>query len=234
MLRVALTGGVGSGKTTAAAIFRELGCFVSQSDEVARGMMQPGEPVYDAIVRTFGAAVVQTGGALDRAALAKLAFVEGRVEELNSIVHPAVIAAQSAWVRLVGAQHAGAVAMIESALIFETRHGSAATDSAAADSAADAAPWRARFDRVVLVTAPEALRLQRFVDRYLARGNGSGQEEIAAAEADARARMRAQMPDEQKAVLSDVVIQNSGSLQDLRRGVSEVWHDLRREAAATA
>lgn len=226
MLRVALTGGVGSGKSTAAAIFRDLGCFVSQSDEVARAMMQPGEAVYQAIVHHFGPAVVQPDGALDRAALARIAFVEGRAEELNGIVHPAVIAAQAEWMRKTGETHPDAIAMVESALIFETRHGHAAGEGDA--------PWRRRFDCIVLVTAPESLRIQRYVDRYIARQGVSGSGERSSAQADARARMAAQMPDEQKAILSDVVIENSGSLEDLRAHVTRVYEQLRSMAAAAA
>ncbi len=221
MLRVALTGGMGSGKSTAAAMFRELGCFVSQSDEVARAMMQPGQAVYHSIVNTFGFAVVEPTGALDRAVLARIAFAEGRIKELNSIVHPAVIARQSEWMHSVGVQHPDAVAIVESALIFESRHGAAAGSTSS---------WRTRFDRVVLVTAPEQMRVGRSVQRYLARAGASSSAEYAAAEVDARARMREQMPDEQKSKLADTVIANDGSLEDLRRRVVQVFQELRKEA----
>ncbi|WP_419805771.1 dephospho-CoA kinase [Terriglobus sp.] len=227
MLRVALTGGIGSGKSTAAAIFRELGCFVSQSDEIARAMMQPGEAVYRSIVQEFGPAAVQADGSLDRAALARLAFAEGRVEELNSIVHPAVIAWQAEWMRHVGGQHPAAVAMVESALVFETKHGEMRHGTAANEEP----PWRTRFDRIVLVTAPEQVRVQRYVDRYLAGAGASSTVGRVAAEADARARMRSQMPDEEKAALSDAVIANTGTLQDLHLRVTQIWQELRAEAA---
>lgn len=225
MLRVALTGGIGSGKTTAAHIFRELGCFVSQSDEVGRAMMQPGQPVYHRIVQRFGPGVVQPDGSLNRAALARIAFAEDRAEDLNSIVHPAVIAAQAEWMRQIGEQHPAAVAMVESALVFETKH---------AAEPGDSSPWRSRFDRIVLVTAPESLRITRFVDRYLARATGSIETERVAAEADARNRMRAQWTDERKAALSDAVIPNEGTLPELRQHVVETWQRLRDEAAHLA
>ncbi len=69
MLRVGLTGGLGSGKTTVAAIFRELGAQVMEADEVARAMMQPGEAVYREIVETFGPGVIRENGTLDRSKL---------------------------------------------------------------------------------------------------------------------------------------------------------------------
>src|SRR5579859_6829206 len=97
MLRVGLTGGLGSGKSTVAAALREMGAQVIEADELGRALMEPGQAVYDQIVRTFGPEVVGSDGRLDRPRLAKLAFEEGCLDELNAIVHPAVIAAQQQW-----------------------------------------------------------------------------------------------------------------------------------------
>lgn len=227
MLRVGLTGGLGSGKTTVAALLRELGCHVSDSDAVARRMMQPGEAVYREIVDRFGRGVVKEDGALDRVALARIAFHDGRVEELNSIVHPAVIAWQNAWMAEVEMRDPRAVAMVESALLLETRHGGAA----GASREAGGGSWRSRFDCIVLVTAPEELRIARHVARYLARETGSGQMERSAAEADARGRMRAQLPDDAKAALADHVIRNAGTLGDLRADVERLWPVLKESSA---
>ena len=101
MLRVGLTGGLGSGKSTAARMFAALGAHVLQSDTIGREMMEPGQAVYAAIVDHFGRGVVRPDSRLDRAALAKIAFDDGRVEELNAIVHPAVIARQAREVGVV-------------------------------------------------------------------------------------------------------------------------------------
>ncbi len=223
MLRVALTGGLSSGKTLVAGMFRELGCFVSQSDEVARGMMQPGEAVYADIVRVFGTGVVCGDGTLDRGALARLAFREGCLEKLNDLVHPAVIARQAAWMRGVEAAHPRGVAIIESALVFETRHGNVAGETGDAS-------WRTRFDRIVVVTASEEVRVQR----YVARVGASTHEARAAAEADAWARMRTQMPDAEKAALADFVICNEGLLEELHTEVERVWGQLQIEAEDSA
>src|SRR5271156_201207 len=97
MLRVGLTGSLGSGKSTAARLFAAHGAHVLQSDVIGRELMQPGQAVYAAIVERFGNAVVLPDRQLDRGALAKIAFTDGRVEELNAIVHPAVIARQAAF-----------------------------------------------------------------------------------------------------------------------------------------
>lgn len=221
MLRVALTGGIASGKTAAAAMLRDLGAFVSQSDEVGRAMMQPGQAVYDRIVQRFGAGVVRADGSLDRRELARLAFHKGRLQELNGIVHPAVIAAQAAWLRGVGVEHPAAVAVVESALVLETTFG----------AAADGTPWRARFDRVVLVTAPEEIRLERFVGRVL---SSEPLADRVTVEADARARFAAQMPEAEKRLLVDVVIENDGALDALRELVGRLYVQLHREAEDAA
>jgi len=76
MLRVGLTGGLGSGKTTVAAIFRSLGAQVMEADAVGRAMMQPGEAVYGEIVKAFGCTVVRADGTLDRRKLATIAFAD--------------------------------------------------------------------------------------------------------------------------------------------------------------
>ena len=83
MLRVGLTGSLGSGKSTVAAMLRELGAHVIEADELGRALMEPGQPVYSSIVEHFGQQVVSPDGQLNRARLAELAFREGRIEELE-------------------------------------------------------------------------------------------------------------------------------------------------------
>lgn len=244
MLRVALTGGAASGKSAAAAMFAEMGAFVSQSDEIARAMMQPGEAVFDRICEHFGSGVVGRDGTLDRRLLAKLAFEDGRVEELNAIVHAPVIAAQAAWMREMGWRYPDAVLVVESALIFETRHGGAAQGSLkqvdvaedAVDVAASggvmgddvvSAPWRTRFDRIVLVTAAEPLRVKRYVSRALLRDSTADRDAL---ERDARARFAMQMPEERKAMLSDFVLRNDGTPEQLREEVVTLFPILQGEA----
>src|ERR1035441_10567781 len=119
MLRVGLTGGLGSGKSTVAAILRALGAEVVEADELGRELMEPGQPVFAEIVRVFGPEVVGPDGRLNRARLAELAFKKSRLQELNAIVHPAVIAAERRWTDEVFARNRAAVAVIESALNFE-------------------------------------------------------------------------------------------------------------------
>jgi dephospho-CoA kinase len=149
MLRVGLTGGLGSGKTTVAQMLRQLGAEVIESDELGRALMEPGNAAFDEIVRVFGPEVVGADGRLNRPRLADLAFKANRVKELNAIVHPAVIEAQAEWMQQVFARDPAAVAVVVSALIFEVER-DAGDGSAAMAAYAD---LRSRIDRIVLVTA---------------------------------------------------------------------------------
>jgi dephospho-CoA kinase len=214
MPRVGLTGGLGSGKSTVGRMFAELGVPVIDADEVGRRLMQPGQPVFDEIVGRFGHEVVRPDGSLDRRALAELAFAGGRIEELNRIVHPAVIAAQEEWVRGICAADPGAIAMIESALVFEVGRSGTAPG------------WRDRFDRIILVTAPDEVKIRRFVERSL-RSPGAGDAETLAAEA--RRRIAAQIPDAEKAGLCDWVIDNAGEIETTRLAVQAIYRELREE-----
>jgi len=215
MLRVGLTGGLGSGKSTVAQMFAAHGVHVISADEVGRKLMQPGEAVYQRIVDHFGPEVVSSDGTLNRPLLADLAFRQGKLDELNRIVHPPVIVAQEAWIDDVFAQDLDAIAMIESALIFE------AGDSGSVPG------WRDRFDRVVLVIAPDEVKIQRFLDR-LSAGTQLEPERRTQLERDARARLAQQIPDSKKIPRSDYVIDNGGALEKTQQQVDEVFASLRQ------
>jgi dephospho-CoA kinase len=210
MLRVGLTGGLGSGKSTVAGIFGELGAAVISADQLGRQLMQPGEPVYAAIVQTFGQEVVLADGSLDRKALAELAFEHNRADALNHIVHPAVIAAEEEWMRGVFAADQKRVAIVESALIFEVEKWGTAPG------------WVQRFDKLILVTVPDEVKIERFISRLMGKETG----EIAMLTRDARARLAAQIPDQEKSGRCDYVIDNTGPLDETRRSVGEIYREL--------
>lgn len=218
MLRVGLTGGLGSGKSTVARMLAAHGAHVFSSDAMGRELMEPGQRVYAAIVEHFGAGVVLPDGRLDRPALGKIAFAEGRVEELNSIIHPAVIERQAELAREIFARDRGAIVVVESALIFETKYGETKYGEAAP---ASEERWHHRFDRLVLVTAPEEIQVARFVARSA--GPDMTPEQQAELEDEARRRLAQQIPDDQKAALCDYVLTNSGSLQELEWQVDQLW-----------
>ncbi len=205
MLRVGLTGGLGSGKSTVAGMFAELGAAVISADQLGRQLMQPGEPVYAAIVKTFGRGVVREDGSLDRKALAELAFQHNQADALNHIVHPAVVAAEEEWMRGVFAADPRRVAIVESALIFEVEKWGTAPG------------WVQRFDKLILVTVPDEVKIARFLARTVTRDG---------AQADARARIAAQIPDKEKAGRCDYVIDNTGSLEVTHARVKTIYQEL--------
>jgi dephospho-CoA kinase len=233
MLRVGLTGGLGSGKSTAAKMFAELGAHVFYADEIGRELMQPGQAVYAAIVERFGPGVVKADeadgtrcGTLDRAALSRIAFGDGRdgsgrIEELNAIVHPATIARQAELIAAVGAKDPDAVVVVESALIFETKHGGEGG-------------WQRRFDRIIFVQAPEEMKIARFVERTAGASTAGSRtlsiEERVAAEGEARRRLAKQVEGERNAARCDYVLTNGGTLEQLRMQVEAIWPALRDEA----
>jgi dephospho-CoA kinase len=220
MLRVGLTGGLGSGKSTVAAIFRSHGFHVLEADEIGRALMQPGQPVYREVLARFqqyedAPPLLLDDGRIDRSALARYVFSAGKLDELSRIVHPATVAEQQLRMAEIFRVDPRAIAVVESALIFE------------ADRAGTAPGLRQRFDKLVLVTAPEEVRLVR----YVARAAGDrllSCEERSAVKADGLRRMAMQMPDEEKIAACDFMIDNSGSLEALSGRVGEVAAELRK------
>ncbi len=212
MLKVGLTGGIASGKSVVGEMFIAQGACLVQADRIAHSLMQPGEPVYNEVVRHFGREILNPDGSVNRAKLAEVAFgpataPEGkrasRIEELNRIVHPVVIRSQDEWMQAMGMQDPRAVAIVEAALILEAGAGD-------------------RFDRLIVVTCTAEQRVARFAARQKI--------PLEAARNEVLRRMAAQLPDEEKIKVADHVIDNSGSLDQTRDQVRQVWQKLRAEA----
>jgi len=212
MLKVGLTGGIASGKSVVGEMFVALGARLVQADRIAHSLMQPGEAVYNEVVRHFGREILNRDLSVNRGKLAEVAFgpanvPEGqrasRIEELNRIVHPVVIRSQEEWMREMGRQDAHAIAMVEAALILE-------------------AGVAKRFDRLLVVTCSAEQRVARFAARQKI--------DLKAARKEVVRRMAAQLPDEEKIKAADYVIDNSGALSSTREQVGVVWLKLRAEA----
>jgi len=209
LLKVGLTGGIASGKSVVGEMFVALGVHLIQADTIAHELMQPGEAVYREVVQHFGEGILNPDGAVNRARLAEAAFSTSdanktsRIQELNQIVHPAVIRRQDEWMAAVGQRDPWAIAMVEAALILE----------------AGAAK---RFARLVVVTCRPEQRIQRWAARV-----GVNEE---TARREVGRRIAAQLPDEEKIKAADYVIDNSGSLDETRKQVSRIYPELKREA----
>jgi len=221
MIRIGLTGGLGSGKSTVAAMLRALGAEVVEADELGRELMEPGQSVFAEIVRVFGPEVVHPKGRLNRVRLAEMAFQGMRLKELNAIVHPAVITAEQTWTEQVFRRNPAAVAVIESALIFEVERDARARG----EQESVLADWRRRMDRVIVVTAPDELKIARYAARVCPTGEGR-----AIAEAQARLRLAHQIPDAVKAARADYVLDNAGDQAALRAQVEALWPRLQAES----
>jgi dephospho-CoA kinase len=204
MLKVGLTGGIASGKSVVAEMFAALGADVIQADQIAHQLMQPGESVYQDVVKHFGAAILNSDGTVNRSRLAEAAFGSrgtrpSRIEELNQIVHPAVLQEQERWMEEVGRRDPKAVAMVEAALILE----------------ADATR---QFDRLIVVSCRPEQRIQRWANRLKVSEQ--------TAQAEVTRRMAAQLPDAEKLKAADYVIDNSGSLEATRAQVESRFAEL--------
>lgn len=210
MLTVGLTGGIASGKSVVGEMFVVLGAQLIQADHIAHQLMQPGQAVYKEVVGRFGVEILNPDGTVNRGRLAEAAFgspVGGtkeakhpRIQELNQIVHPAVIRRQEAWMEEVGARNPQAIAIVEAALILEAGVGK-------------------HFDRIVVVTCRSEQRVRRWAQRM------NVDEETARQEVSRR--MAAQLPDEEKIKAADYVVANSGSFDETRKQVVEIYSKLK-------
>jgi dephospho-CoA kinase len=198
VVRVGLTGGVASGKSTVAEMLVRRGAHFLQADSLAHQLYAPGTAVHDEVVRRFGREILSENGTINRAKLANLVFPD-RVTELNAIVHPAVIRAQTQWMDEIERKDPDGIAVVEAALIIEA----GATED---------------FDKIIVVTCD----FERKVEHYAGRAGIS----LDAARKEVARRSAAQLSDEDKVRHADYVIDNSGSLEETERQVQKIWSEL--------
>jgi dephospho-CoA kinase len=177
MLKVGLSGNIGSGKSVVSKIFETLKIPVYRSDEEAKLILDKPE-IIQQLVQTFTSAILDPGGKVERKKLASIVFNDSeKLSLLNGIIHPAVLADFSSWVAM---QKNVPYVVMESAILFETG-------------------YNKFFDKIIVVTAPKEIRIQRVIMRDLA-----SREEV-------EARIHNQMDDEIKKQKSDYVINNDGN-----------------------
>lgn len=199
-VRVGLTGGIASGKSTVSTILRELGAVVIDADALAREVVERGTPGLAAVVAEFGDGLLTPEGDLDRAAMGALVFAdESARKRLEAIVHPLVF---ERIVDLETHAPAGAVVVHDIPLL--------------AESGRAAGPDRGGFDAVVVVDAPQDVQVDRMV-----RDRGWTEEE-------ALSRIAAQAIPEDRRAIATYLIENTGTLEDLRREVEAVYTELEK------
>ncbi len=205
MLRVGLTGGIGCGKTTVAAMMRELGCRVLEADTLAHRLIEPGKPAYDEVIREFGPEVRAADGRIDRAKLAAIVFADpAKLDRLNRIVHPRVIEALDRELAHLERTQPRSVVVVEAALLIE-------------------ASYHERLDRLVVVWCEPEQQIERVLSRFASRGM---------TREEAERRIAAQMNLDQKRRMADDEIDCSGSLEETRRQVEKLVAKLKQLAAA--
>lgn len=192
MIRVGLTGGIGSGKSTVARLFADRGALVIDADRIAREVVEPGEPALAEIAQRFGAEVTAPDGSLDRSALATIVFQDAAaLADLNAITHPR-IAQRTA--ELIDTAPDDAVVVYDVPLLAENG-------------------LVEGWDAVIVVEADRDVRVHRLIERGLD-------------ESDIEARMSRQATDEQRRAVADIVIDNSGTLDELRHAVDMAWSQI--------
>jgi len=193
-MRVGLTGGIASGKSSVSAILRDLGAVVIDSDQLARDVVAQGTPGLAAVVDAFGPDVLAADGSLDRPKLGAIVFADPeRRRELEAITHPLIGEASRALEE--EARAAGHLVVNDIPLLVE----------------AGMAPF---FDVVIVVDVPVEVQRQRLLEL-----RGTTRE-------DAEARIAAQATREQRLAAATHVLDNTGSLDDLRKRVEELYAEL--------
>jgi len=202
MLRVGLTGGIGTGKSTVAGMLEELGCVVLRLDQLAHELIAPGRPAYEEIIRTFGAETRTGDGTIDRNRLAQLVFANpAQLARLNAIVHPRVIEETERRLEEIAHDAPDAIVIVEAALLVESG-------------------YHRRLDKLIVTwCTPEQQRA-----RLIAR--------TGLTPAEAEQRIAAQMPQEEKRRHADYAIDCSGTLGETHAQVERVLADLRRSVRA--
>lgn len=196
MFVIAVTGGLGAGKSEVVDGFATRGAHVIDLDSLAKSLLEPGEEVRDAVVAAFGDAVVDADGLVSARRLGREAFsCQANAATLNAIVHPEVIRRTFALLEeLAGSDVPPAVVVVEIPLLAE--------NPALAES----------VDLVIAVEAPVEARVARAVARGLS-------------VEDARARVAVQASDEERRAIADVVISNEGTAEDLAKSIEHTWEE---------
>ncbi|MBI2245552.1 MAG: dephospho-CoA kinase [Nocardioides sp.] len=193
-MRVGLTGGIASGKSTVSAILAELGAVVIDADRLAREVVAKGTPGLEQVVAAFGPEILAADGEMDRAAVGRIVFADERKRKvLEAIVHPLVF---ERYAEFEAAAPVDGIVVHDIPLLAESGR-------------------VADFDAVIVVDAPHETQVDRLLrDRAMSRD-------------DAESRIAAQATREQRRAIATYVIENTGTLEDLRRRVTEVFEQLR-------
>lgn len=205
MVIVAVTGGIASGKSAVSRRLVEHGAVLVDADQLARDVVQPGEPTLARIADAFGPGVIAADGSLDRAALGAIIFAdETKRVLLNSITHPAIVDRARQLFDAAGKRDPRAIVVYDIPLLV------------------DGSGRRGDYDLVAVVVADEETRVQRMVEL---RGMS---------EADARSRIASQVGDDERIAVADVVIDANGTIEETNAQADALWEELQARVGGAA
>jgi dephospho-CoA kinase len=199
MLRVGLTGSIGTGKSFVSSVFVELGCHVLDADQTAREVVMPGTAGLEALTEAFGEEILNADGTLDRKRLAALIFADqSQRERLNHILHPFIIARQDEILNTWEAEDPDGIGIVDAALMIESG-------------------GYKRFDKLIVVHCRPEVQLERLMLRdKLSRD-------------EALRRINSQMPQDEKQKFADYLIDTSDGYESTRSRSVEIYQQLIRK-----
>jgi dephospho-CoA kinase len=198
MLIVGLTGGVASGKTAVSEVLEEEGAYIIDADQIARELVQPHEPAWNELVRTFGKEILQGNGSIDRKKLSEMVFVNPDQRKLlNQILHPLITEEIERRIREIAQKDPGAIAVIDAPLLIEVG-------------------YHRKMERLIVVISTQTEQIERLKER-----DGINSEE-------ALRILSSQMSLEEKAKFADFVIRNEGSVAETRKTTKEVFQEIKK------
>jgi dephospho-CoA kinase len=200
ILKVGLTGGIASGKSTISRFFAALGCVTVDADEIVARLYRPGGAGHEALVQTYGREILSPTGEIDRKRLAEIAFADtNAAKKLNALIHPLVIEEEARVVRAEETRFPDRdrIFIVEATLLLESG-------------------GKNRYDKIVVVDVKPEIQVARAVERGMTR-------------AEVERRMRHQMPREERLRQADYVIDNSGDRHSAERETMRVYETLRAD-----
>lgn len=198
MIKIGLTGGLASGKSLVARVFKSLGCALIDTDAIARDVVVPGTEGWQAVVKEFGQQILTENNTLDRPKLAGIIFTDaGRRQILNSILHPFIISSVRQQIAEIGAREPDALVVVDVPLLIECG-------------------LQDDFDEVIVVWTPREAQIKRLMERD------------GLPEAEARQRLAAQLPLDQKRAYATFVVKNDADQKKTEAQVRRIFSDLKR------
>ncbi len=200
-LIVGVTGGIACGKSTVSKLLAGKGAIAINVDEIGHQLLKRGSPVMGELIEAFGHGILDASGDISRQKLGEIVFNDKSARErLNAMMHPPIIQRSRSDAKQLVAEDSNCVVLIDAPLLIE---------AGAQDT----------VDVIVAVTASPEVQLQRLLDRSMAQNRPLNQ-------AEAQARIDSQMPLSEKIQYADFVIENNGTIEDLRQKVDGLWHEL--------